>query len=69
MLGDELRKARQQAGWTQEKLAARAGMDRAYISEIERGKVSLSVDRLLRICKAMGVRAALIVDRVERKSR
>jgi transcriptional regulator with XRE-family HTH domain len=66
MLGDELRKARVEAGLTQEALAAKAKMDRAYISEVERDKVALSVDRLFRICKAIGVRPSVVIARVER---
>jgi transcriptional regulator with XRE-family HTH domain len=53
---------------TQEELAAKARMDRAYISEIERGKASPSMDRLFRICRAMGVRASTILARVEKLS-
>lgn len=40
-------------------------MDRSYISDVERGEASLSVDRLLRICKAIGVPAATVIGRVE----
>lgn len=68
MLGAELKKARLEADLTQEALAAKAKMDRAYISEVERGKVMLSVDRLFRICKAIGVRPSVIIARVERTS-
>ena len=66
MLGQVLREAREAAGLTQEAVAAKAAMDRAYVSEIERGRASPSVDRLFRICKAIGVRASTIVARVER---
>ena len=68
VLGQVLRDAREEAGMTQEALAAKAGMDRAYISEIERGKASPSVDRLFRICRAMDVRASTILARVEKLS-
>ena len=47
----------------------RADMDRAYVSEVENGKRSLSVDRFLRICTAIGVRAATIVTQIERQVR
>lgn len=68
-LGEELRKAREQARLTQEALAARARMDRSYISEIERDKVSVSVHSLLDICRAIGVPASTIIARVERPAR
>jgi transcriptional regulator with XRE-family HTH domain len=69
VLGTVLREVREQAGVTQQALAAKAGMDRAYISEIERGKASPSVDRLFRICQALGVRASTVVARVERRQK
>jgi transcriptional regulator with XRE-family HTH domain len=40
-------------------------MDRAYLSEVENGKRSLSVDRLLRICRALGWRATDVIAAVE----
>jgi transcriptional regulator with XRE-family HTH domain len=51
---------------TQEALAAKARMDRAYISEIERGRASPSVDRLFQVCEALGVRPSTIIARVEK---
>jgi transcriptional regulator with XRE-family HTH domain len=67
-LGDELRAARESAGLTQEALAAKAKMDRAYISEIERGKADPSITSLFRLCDAMGVRTSTIIARVERNA-
>lgn len=52
---------------TQEQVAAAANMDRSYISDVERGTASLSVDRLLRICAAMGVPAATVIGRIEQR--
>ena len=42
-------------------------MDRAYVNEVEAGKPSLSVYRLLRICQALGVNASKILKKVEEK--
>ena len=67
IVGQVLCEVRQEANLTQETLAARARMDRSYISDVERGEASLSVDRLLRICKALGVRASAVIGRIERK--
>lgn len=66
MVGTELRKARRVAGMTQEQLSFTAGVDRSYISQLERDLKSPTLDMLLRICKALGVSAAEIVARVER---
>jgi transcriptional regulator with XRE-family HTH domain len=69
MLGAELRKAREDAGLTQEQLANITGIDRAYISELEHDKKSPTVNRLMRMCKAVGVAASELLARVEKKSK
>lgn len=65
MLGDELRKAREAKGWTQETLAFEAGVSRNYVSILERGKKSPTVNVLIRVCKALGVKASGVIARVE----
>ena len=65
VVGQILCEARDAAELTQDELAARSGMDRSYISDVERGEASLSVDRLLRLCRALGVAAATIAHRIE----
>lgn len=65
MLGDELKRSREAAGMTQEKLSFAAGVDRSYISLLENGKKSPTVDLLFRICDALGVTASSLLARVE----
>jgi transcriptional regulator with XRE-family HTH domain len=65
-LGEELRKSRLKAGLTQEELAFRAGISRNYVSLLELGEKSPTVQILLRICTALGVRASKIIARIER---
>jgi transcriptional regulator with XRE-family HTH domain len=60
-----LREARKKSGITQQELALRAGMDRAYINEVENGKRSLSVDRMLRLCSAINVPTWKLMSRIE----
>jgi transcriptional regulator with XRE-family HTH domain len=67
VIGRVLRETREASGLTQQEVAMRADMDRAYISEVEGGKRSLSVDRLLRICESMNLRAAKVIADVEQK--
>ncbi len=69
MLGDELRKAREAAGMTQEQLAFAAKIDRSYISQLENNHKSPTVDVLFMICDALGVAASEILARVERSRR
>ncbi len=66
MLGEELRRAREAAGLTQEKLAFGAGLSRPYISQLERDEKSPTLDVLFRLCDALGVRASELVARAER---
>ena len=65
MLGEYLREARLSANLSQEKLSFEASVDRTYISELENDHKSPTVDVLLRLCKAMNVRASSIIARVE----
>tara|TARA_R110002095_G_scaffold179193_2_gene156447 strand:- start:71835 stop:72041 length:207 start_codon:yes stop_codon:yes gene_type:complete len=65
MLGDVLRHFREEAGMTQEALAFEAGVDRTYISQLERNKKSPTLDVLFRLCDAMGIKASELIARVE----
>jgi transcriptional regulator with XRE-family HTH domain len=67
VLGEELRKARQRAGLTQEEVAARARISREYVSKLERDQYSPTADVLIRICTALGTTAWKILKRVEEK--
>jgi transcriptional regulator with XRE-family HTH domain len=60
-----LRHARTKAGLTQEELAIRAGMDRSYISDIERGESSVSLDLFIQICGALEIPAGTLANRIE----
>src|SRR5580692_5928265 len=53
-LGDELRKARQKAGLTQEELSFRAEIERTYISMLEHDKKSPTLDVLFRLLVEAG---------------
>jgi transcriptional regulator with XRE-family HTH domain len=65
MLGAELRKAREEAGLTQEQLAFRARIDRSYLSELERDKKSPTVAMLLKICRTLDVSASRLIAKIE----
>ena len=55
-VGKKLRKYRQRRGWSQEKLAEKADLSYKYVGEVERGCVNISLDSLVRLAKALGVR-------------
>lgn len=50
-----LRKLRTERGISQERLAADTGVDRAYVSELERGRGNASVDLLDRLAEVLRV--------------
>ena len=64
MMGQELRRRRQQAGLTQEHSRS-GGLSRPYISQLERDMKSPTVDTLFRICDALNASAADVVRRVD----
>jgi transcriptional regulator with XRE-family HTH domain len=65
MLGAELRKAREAAGLTQEKVAFAAKVSREYVNQLEQDRKSPTMKVFLRLCKAMDVRAWRVVRAVE----
>ncbi|MYJ12045.1 MAG: helix-turn-helix transcriptional regulator [Gemmatimonadetes bacterium] len=46
----ELRKAR---GWSQQKLAAEAGLDRTYLGTVEQGRQNITIGAALRLAEAL----------------
>ena len=65
MLGKALKAARHEAGLTQEQLAVRSKLSREYVSKLERGQQSPTVDALFRLCAVLGVKASVLLSRVE----
>jgi transcriptional regulator with XRE-family HTH domain len=55
LLGAAIRANRKNLDFSQEKLAEKAGLSTVFISRIERGVESPSVDSLVKIAKALGV--------------
>lgn len=58
-LGDAIRHYRTEAGITQAELATRTGLQRSYLSELESGKETEQLKRLLRVLRQLGVRVTL----------
>jgi len=63
--GRVLREARDAKGMSQEQLAEAAGLDRSFISLVERGIQSPNLVVLLKIAEVLSVSAADLVARVE----
>jgi len=66
MLGAELKKAREEAGLSQEKLAFEAELDRTYISHLENDKKSPTLAVVFRICDALKIPASELIARIEK---
>jgi len=61
LLGESVRDHRKGAKLTQEKLAEKSNLSTIFISRIERGVESPSVDNLVKIAKGLGVRVRDII--------
>lgn len=57
-LARNIRKLRGELGLSQEVLADKAGLDRTYISALERSRYGATVDALDKLAHALGVAAA-----------
>ena len=64
-LGQLVRQKRQQAGISQEELASRSGLDRTYISGVERGVRNPSLTALLKIARGLKISVANLLDGLE----
>jgi transcriptional regulator with XRE-family HTH domain len=56
-----VRRLRNERGWTQEDLAGRVGLSARYVGQIERAQASMSVTVLGRLAKALKVDAGELV--------
>ena len=61
LLGEAVRAKRKEAGVSQEKLAEKADLSAVFISRIERGIESPSVDNVLKIARALCVKVRDLV--------
>jgi y4mF family transcriptional regulator len=55
-VGDIIRHVRRRQGLTQAELALMAGTGRRFVSDVEAGKPTVEFERLIKLCKTLGVR-------------
>ncbi|MBR0683938.1 helix-turn-helix transcriptional regulator [Roseomonas eburnea] len=67
VLARNLRKARQAKGLSQEELAHRAGVDRTYVSALERRVYAASIEVVDRLARELDVDAADLLRRPTRR--
>ena len=63
--GQALRHFRKEIKLSQEKLSQESGLDRSYISLLERGLRQPSLTSILKLAKALKITAANIITKVE----
>lgn len=61
ILAANLKHYRLAVGMSQEELAHRADIDRTYVSSLERGRYSASIDTLESLSAALGIEAARLL--------
>ncbi len=55
VLAKNMRLARADRNWSQEKLALEAGLNRTYVSAVERSEQNMSIDNIARVATALGM--------------
>lgn len=63
--GTVLRDLRRRAGLTQEQLGFEAGLERNFISMLERGERQPTLTSLVKLAKPLGIKASRLVHLVE----
>jgi len=61
-LAQNVRRLRLAKGWSQEELAAQAGVHRTFVSQIELMKKKSTIETVDKLAKGLGVRAGLLLD-------
>jgi len=69
VFGDVLVQLRKATGLSQQQLAAAAGIDRSFISRLERGLVSFSVTTIFKLAKPLNVNPSDIIKAFEKSMR
>jgi len=62
IVGENIRACRTDAGLTLEQLAEKADMSWPYLSEIERGRENISLDKLAGLARALNVSLSKLVE-------
>jgi len=63
VLATNLRLLRNQAGWSQEDLAAEAGLHRTFVGAVERAERNISLDNIEKLAVALAVEAWTLLKR------
>ena len=61
LIGENIRRYREERGYSQEKLAELSDLHRTYISSVERGKRNISAINIEKIAVALGLEAHMLL--------
>lgn len=62
--GKRIKQLRAERGITQEGLAAKIDVDRSYVGFLERGERNPTLDKIVKIAKALNVNASELLDNI-----
>ncbi len=62
-VGQRIKNLRARRGWSQERLADESGVDRSYMSGIERGVRNISILTLAKVALALGVSPSSLLQK------
>lgn len=57
-----MRRLRAERGWSQERLAEEAGLNRTYLSAVERSEQNISIDNLYRVAVGLDVESWVLLQ-------
>ena len=60
--GSQIRRLREINGFSQEDLAATAGLHRTYVGSVERGERNISLDNILLLAKALNCKPSKLFE-------
>ena len=69
VFSQNLRRLRLERGLSQEELAHRAGIDRTYVSALERGVYSASITMLAKLAVVLEAEPSQLLDNVPKRGR
>jgi len=65
--GRKIRALRKERSWSQRDLAERLGIHHTTVSEIERGRTQLTLERLNRVVEALGYRGTVALEGLKKR--
>jgi transcriptional regulator with XRE-family HTH domain len=68
VLAENVKRLRRERSLSQEALADAIGIDRTYVSALERERYSASIDMLERLAKGLGVEAPELISAIASKA-